>query len=102
MREIFYPNSLAVVGVSSKPTNLGRNIVSNLIGFGFQGIVYAVGPSGGVIATRRPNQAARSVGAHVRKLEEDGMVGLPLGSSDWLSPVVFPAVVAEDDEGERS
>jgi acyl-CoA synthetase (NDP forming) len=27
MREIFYPNSIAVVGVSSKPTNLGRNIL---------------------------------------------------------------------------
>ena len=53
MREIFYPNSVAVVGVSSKPTNLGRNIVDNLIDFGFQGVVYAVGPSGGVIATRR-------------------------------------------------
>ena len=53
MREIFYPNSIAVVGVSSKPTNLGRNIVSNLIDFGFKGIVYAVGPNGGVIATRR-------------------------------------------------
>jgi len=53
MREIFYPNSVAVVGVSSKPNNLGRNIVDNLIDFGFQGVVYAVGPSGGVIATRR-------------------------------------------------
>ena len=46
--------------------------------------------------------AARSVGAHVRKLEEDRMIDLPLGSSDWLSPVVFPAVVVAEDESERS
>jgi acetyltransferase len=53
MEKIFYPNSVAVIGVSSKPTNLGRNIVGNLIDFGFDGIVYAVGPAGGVISTRR-------------------------------------------------
>lgn len=53
MREIFYPHSVAVIGVSEKPTNLGRNIVANLVEFGFNGIVYAVGPSGGVIETRR-------------------------------------------------
>jgi len=53
MREFFYPKSVAVVGVSEKPTNLGRNIVGNLIEYGYQGIVYAVGPNGGVIETRR-------------------------------------------------
>jgi acyl-CoA synthetase (NDP forming) len=53
MREIFYPNSVAVVGVSDRPDNLGRNIVSNLMDFGFQGIVYAVGPRRGVLAPRR-------------------------------------------------
>ncbi len=53
MQSIFYPHSVAVVGVSSKPTNLGRNIMLNLVDFGFDGVVYAVGPSGGAIATRR-------------------------------------------------
>jgi len=53
MREIFYPTSVAVIGVSAKPTNLGRNIVANLVEYGFNGIVYAVGPSGGSIETRR-------------------------------------------------
>ena len=53
MREIFYPNSVAVVGVSPNPDNLGRNIVLNLIDFEFDGIVYAVGPRGGIFATRR-------------------------------------------------
>lgn len=53
MREFFYPTSVAVIGVSAKPTNLGRNIVANMVEYGFKGIVYAVGPSGGVIETRR-------------------------------------------------
>jgi acyl-CoA synthetase (NDP forming) len=53
MQEIFYPNSVVVIGVSEKPDNLGRNIVGNLVEYGFNGVVYAVGPSGGVIETRR-------------------------------------------------
>ncbi|MFH2103992.1 MAG: acetate--CoA ligase family protein [Chloroflexota bacterium] len=53
MREIFYPKSIAVIGVSEKATNLGRNIIGNLVEYGFDGIVYAVGPNGGVIETHR-------------------------------------------------
>jgi acetyltransferase len=53
IQQIFYPNSVAVIGVSEKADNLGRNIVGNLVEYGFKGVVYAVGPSGGVIETRR-------------------------------------------------
>lgn len=53
MREIFSPKSVAVIGVSAKPDNLGRNIVANLVEFGFNGVAYAVGPAGGAIETRR-------------------------------------------------
>ncbi len=53
MREFFYPSSVAVIGVSDRPDNLGANIVANLVEYGFNGIVYAVGPRGGVIETRR-------------------------------------------------
>jgi acyl-CoA synthetase (NDP forming) len=53
MDEIFYPKSVAVIGVSPDPDNLGQNIVLNMVDFGFKGIVYAVGPKGGVFATRR-------------------------------------------------
>jgi acetyltransferase len=53
MRGIFYPSNVAVIGVSAKPDNLGRNIMLNLIDFGFDGVVYPVGPSGGRITTRR-------------------------------------------------
>lgn len=51
MKDFFYPKSVVVIGVSEKPNNLGRNIVANLLEFGFKGAVYAVGPSGGVIET---------------------------------------------------
>jgi acyl-CoA synthetase (NDP forming) len=65
MRDIFYPTSIAVVGVSAKPTNLGRNIVANLIEYGFTGIVYAVGPSGGMIETRRIYRSVGDIPDHV-------------------------------------
>jgi acyl-CoA synthetase (NDP forming) len=65
MQELFYPNSVAVVGVSAKPDNLGRNIVANLIDFGFEGIVYAVGPRGGIIATRRIYRSVQDIPDHV-------------------------------------
>ncbi len=53
MQEIFYPHSVAVIGVSSRPDNLGRNIVANLVEFCFDGVVYAVGLAGGAIETHR-------------------------------------------------
>ncbi len=65
MREIFYPSSVAVIGVSSRPDNLGRNIVANMIEFGFEGIVYAVGPRGGVVETRRVYRSVADIPDHV-------------------------------------
>ena len=43
MKHVFYPKSVAVVGVSAKPDNLGRNIMLNLIDFGYEGVVYPDG-----------------------------------------------------------
>ncbi|MEJ2758252.1 MAG: CoA-binding protein [Anaerolineales bacterium] len=65
MREIFFPNSVAVIGVSAKPDNLGRNIVGNLVEYGFNGVVYAVGPSGGMIETRRIYKSVSDIPDHV-------------------------------------
>jgi len=65
MREIFYPSTIAVIGVSAKPTNLGSNIVANLVEYGFNGIVYAVGPSGGMIETRRIFRSVGDIPDHV-------------------------------------
>jgi acyl-CoA synthetase (NDP forming) len=41
--QLFYPKSVAVIGVSDKPDNLAANIVQNLIEFQFQGDVYPIG-----------------------------------------------------------
>lgn len=46
------PRSVAVVGVSPSERNLGRNIVLNLIEFGFRGAIVPVGPKGGEVAGR--------------------------------------------------
>ncbi|MGC1404480.1 MAG: CoA-binding protein, partial [Thermodesulfobacteriota bacterium] len=49
MKIFFYPTSVAVIGVSNSPDNLGRNIVSNLLEFQFDGQIFSVGPRGGVL-----------------------------------------------------
>ncbi len=47
MKQFYYPDSVAVIGVSPRPGNLGRNIAANLKTFGFKGPVYYVSPRGG-------------------------------------------------------
>lgn len=46
IRRMFYPDTVAVVGASANPRNMGRNIVQNLITWGFKGSVYPVNPRG--------------------------------------------------------
>lgn len=48
----FEPKSLAVLGVSPSPRNLGRQIIENLVAFGFQGVIVPVGRQGGAVAGR--------------------------------------------------
>lgn len=47
MKKIFEAGSVVIVGVSDWPTNLGRNILQNLIDWGYRGNVYGVNPKGG-------------------------------------------------------
>jgi acetyltransferase len=47
MRKFFHPKSLAIVGVSASPGNLGRNIYHNMKTFGYKGPLYLVSPRGG-------------------------------------------------------
>jgi len=47
LRDFFYPESVAVVGVSSSPNNLARAIVYHLTEFRYTGKIYLVGPKGG-------------------------------------------------------
>jgi acyl-CoA synthetase (NDP forming) len=53
MNKIFYPNSIAVIGVSERPTNMGRNIVANLLDFGYGGEIHVVGQREGVVFGHR-------------------------------------------------
>jgi acetyltransferase len=57
----FNPETVAVVGVSEKPDNLGRVISGNLQSFGFRGIVYEVGPTGGTLYGRRIYRAVADI-----------------------------------------
>ena len=49
MDKIFYPGSVAVVGVSERPDNLAANIIHNLLAFGYGGDVHAVGLRAGQV-----------------------------------------------------
>jgi acetyltransferase len=44
LRPFFYPRSIAVVGVSQKPTGVGSSMVRALQRFGFPGSIYPVNP----------------------------------------------------------
>jgi len=43
--ELFAPASIAVVGASNRPGSVGASLFRNLLGAGFQGVVYPVNPS---------------------------------------------------------
>lgn len=43
--KVFRPQSVAVLGASSKPTSIGRTVVQNLVDAGFVGDIYPVNPN---------------------------------------------------------
>ena len=49
MRQFFYPSNIVVFGVSSKPTNLAKSILSNCLEMGFEGEIYPVGKRNGTV-----------------------------------------------------
>ncbi len=49
MDRFFYPESVAVIGVSDTASNFGKNIIINLKNFGFKGKCYAVGIDNGTV-----------------------------------------------------
>lgn len=49
MDKLFYPDSIAVIGVSERPDNLAAAIVANLHEFGYRGAIHAVGLRGGKV-----------------------------------------------------
>ena len=52
-RSFFYPKNLAIFGVSSDESNLGRVIVQNLLTFGYKGEIIPVGTKEGVVFGQR-------------------------------------------------
>jgi len=49
MQKFYYPQKVAVVGVSENPSNLGRGIILNMLEAGYTGTIYPVGPRGGSV-----------------------------------------------------
>ncbi|MBN1271589.1 MAG: GNAT family N-acetyltransferase [Candidatus Aminicenantes bacterium] len=43
--QIFEPQRIALIGVSTNPNSVGGKVLSNLVGGGFRGVVYPVNPS---------------------------------------------------------
>lgn len=86
MKKFYYPRSVAVVGVSANPLNLGRGIVRNMLEAGYQGKIYPVGPRGGSVF-------GLSILSHIRELPE------PVDLAAILTPARFvPQVVADCGE----
>jgi acyl-CoA synthetase (NDP forming)/RimJ/RimL family protein N-acetyltransferase len=58
LRPLLAPSSIAVVGATATPGNVGRVVLANIVAGGFQGVVTPVERAGGVVDSRR---AARSL-----------------------------------------
>jgi acetyltransferase len=44
MEKLFYPESIAIIGLSSKPNNIPRLVLENLIRWGYKGRIFGVNP----------------------------------------------------------
>ncbi len=99
MRNFFYPDSIAVFGVSADSKNLGRIIIENLVHFGYKGNVYPIGSKEGMVAgknilkglheiTKIPDLAvilvpARFVPATVKQCGEKGINSIIIESGGF-------------------
>jgi len=61
MRSIFEPHSIAVIGASRRPGQLGTAILHNLRTTGFRGSLYAVNPNAGTIDSVRSYPSVRAI-----------------------------------------
>jgi len=55
--KFFYPQNVAVIGVSPEPNNLGKSIVENLLTFRFPGEILSIGRKPGVVFGQRIYQS---------------------------------------------
>ena len=58
MKKFFFPESIAIYGVSAAPGNIGVGILDNLERFSFKGNVFLIGEKGGSV---RGKNIAKSI-----------------------------------------
>lgn len=61
----FYPKNIVVIGVSPEQTNMGKNIVLNLLTFGYQGEILSVGLREGVLFGQRIHKSLEEIDAAI-------------------------------------
>jgi predicted CoA-binding protein/GNAT superfamily N-acetyltransferase len=61
LRPFFYPRSVAVIGASRSPNNIGARILSAILGAGFKGSVYPVNPKADVVASLKAYPSLREL-----------------------------------------
>ncbi len=97
--KIFKPRRIAVVGASNNPASVGYTVLKNLVGSGFQGVVYPVNPKHEAVQgiqaypsvkdlPKTPDLAvictpARTVPDIVRECGEAGILGLIIISAGF-------------------
>jgi acyl-CoA synthetase (NDP forming) len=45
MEKLFYPESIAIIGLSSRPNNILRLVLENLIRWGYMGRIFGINPN---------------------------------------------------------
>ncbi len=83
MDKFFYPQTVAIIGVSENPANLGRGILHNMLQCGYRGKMYPVGPRGG-------NVYGLPVLKHLEEVPE------PVDLAAILTPARFVPLAVED------
>ncbi len=62
---LFNPNSIAVIGASSKPGKVGYEILKNIVEGGFKGGIYPVNPRGGEILSLETYRSVKEIKGEV-------------------------------------
>lgn len=65
MHNFFYPEKIAVIGVSPSRKNLARNILYNLNKFGYSGEIFAIGPKKSKIFEKKIYQSVLEIKSHL-------------------------------------
>jgi acetyltransferase len=93
LKEIFQPNSIAVIGASREKGKVGHTVFSNLLTNGYPGDVYPINPGGESILGKKCYKSIRDVPADI----DLAVVAIPArfvpAAFDELGETGIPAVV---------